>query len=227
MTESNVLTARFRSGVATQASSGCGKRNPRWSVRMAFQVCHGGRICRRRSWFICRRQAAMLLVAFLTAATLTTVSRAQAVLGGHVGVAFPLVTRTTGAAESPADTTTINDSFNIIFPFGVSVVPKGSPVVYDFEFVPEIHPSTRSVTLLVHPGVIRPLPQHWAVGIRAAFEVDQSSIGFTPLVNKSFPISGHKTRWFVEGDLPVRFLQKPNQQNATSVGIAAHVGLSF
>ncbi len=82
----------------------------------------------------------------------------------------------------------------------------------------------------MHPGVIKPLPKHWAAGLRSAFEVNQNSLGFTPLVNKSFPIPGYKVRWFVEGDLPVRFSQISNgtsAPNATSVGFAFHLGLAF
>jgi len=100
-------------------------------------------------------------------------------------------------------------------------------VVFDFEFVPEVHPSTRSVMLLVHPGVIKPLPKRWAVGVRAAFEVNQNSLGFTPLASKSFPIPHYKVRWFMEGDLPVRFSQLSGGVNATSVGFAIHLGLAF
>jgi hypothetical protein len=100
-------------------------------------------------------------------------------------------------------------------------------VLLDFEFVPEVHPSNRSVTLLVHPGVIKPLPKHWAVGLRAAFEVNQNPLGFTPLVNKSFPVPHYKVRWFVEGDLPVRFSQLSSGVSATSVGFNIHLGLAF
>lgn len=164
---------------------------------------------------------ALLLAVIVTAKP----AGAQGILSGHVGVAFPLMNHTSAGGVST--TTTISDSFNILFPFGIGVKPPGSPVVLDFEFVPEVHPSDRSVTLLVHPGVIKPLPKHWAVGLRAAFEVNQSSLGFTPLVNKNFPVPNYKVRWFVEGDLPVRFSQQSSGINASSVGFALHLGLAF
>jgi hypothetical protein len=98
--------------------------------------------------------------------------------------------------------------------------------------VPEVHPSSRSTTLLVHPGVILPLPNDWAIGIRAAFEINQNSVGFTPLVNKGFPVPGHNFKWFVEGDLPVRFVRVNNAFPArpidsTTVGFVLHLGLAF
>ena len=113
-------------------------------------------------------------------------------------------------------------------PFGIGVRPQSSPVIFDFEFVPEINPSTRSDTLLVHPGVILPLQYGWAVGLRAAYEVNQNSVGFTPLVNKSFPLfPGSRFSWFLEGDVPVRFLRLSNGADATSVGFVLHTGLAF
>jgi hypothetical protein len=175
--------------------------------------------------FDCAGRLAPLFVLLLAATVLSIPAVAQDTLSGHVGVAFPLVSYT--SANGVSATTTISDSFNIVFPFGIGVRPAGSPVVLDFEFVPEVHPANRSVTLLVHPGVIKPLPNHWAVGLRAAWEVNQSSLGFTALVNKSFPLRGFKTRWFVEGDLPVRFSQLNNGVDANSVGFNIHLGLSF
>jgi hypothetical protein len=165
------------------------------------------------------------LLALVVTIACSKPSNAQDVLSGHVGVAFPLVTHT--AANNSSDTTNLSDSFNILFPFGIGVKPIGSPVIFDFEFVPEVHPADRSVTLLVHPGVVKPLPKHWAVGLRAAFEVNQNSLGFTPLVAKSFPLPRSKTRWFVESDLPVRFSQQNTGGNATSVTFAIHTGLAF
>jgi hypothetical protein len=173
----------------------------------------------------CVERLVPLFVLLLAATVLSKPAGAQDTLSGHVGVAFPLVTHTSAGGVST--TATISDSFNIVFPFGIGVRPAGSPVVVDFEFDPEVHPSNRSVTLLVQPGVIKPLPKHWAIGLRAAFEVNQSSLGFTALVNKSFPIPNHKARWFVEGDLPVRFSQQTNGVNASSVGFGIHLGLAF
>jgi hypothetical protein len=179
-----------------------------------------------RSFVPCARRLPLVVALLFAGALAAKPAGAQDLLSGHVGVAFPLVSHT--SADGVSSTTTISDSFNIVFPFGIGVRPSGSPVVLDFEFVPELHPATRSVTLLVHPGVIKPLPHHWAVGLRAAWEVNQSSLGFTPLVNRSFPLPHTNTRWFVEGDLPVRFSQQqPSGVNATSVGFNIHLGLAF
>ena len=91
--------------------------------------------------------------------------------------------------------------------------------------MPEVH-TTGPTTFLVHPGVIMPLSDGWAVGIRGAYEAAQNAKGFTPLVNKGFPL-GSNVKWFVEGDLPVRFIQLRNGASATAVTFAIHTGLAF
>jgi len=94
-------------------------------------------------------------------------TRAQHVPGtqfevsGHVGVAFPLATFT--SANGASSPTTIAEDFNVNFPFGFGVKPNWSPVVFDLELVPEVHPNVSSTTFLVHPGVVWPLPDGWAV----------------------------------------------------------------
>jgi hypothetical protein len=55
--------------------------------------------------------------------------------------------------------------------------------------------------------VLLPLQDSWIVGMRAAFDINQNSVGFTPLVHKNFPLPGSRFSWFLEGDVPVRFLR--------------------
>ncbi len=69
-------------------------------------------------------------------------------VGGHVGIAFPIVTRSDGR------TTTISEDFIVGFPVGITI-RNSSPIAFDFEFVPTINNSPRrEVTLTVHPGAI-------------------------------------------------------------------------
>src|SRR6516162_706277 len=96
----------------------------------------------------CRVFAAALFTAL---AVLPKSAGAQDLLSGHIGVATPIVTYT--ASNGTSNTTTIGNSFNILFPFGIGVQPQSSPVVFDFEFDPTVNPSTRSDSLTVSPGV--------------------------------------------------------------------------
>ncbi len=145
---------------------------------------------------------------------------AQDRVGGHFGAVFPLVSHVGG------ETTTIGDDFTIGFPMGITVKGNGR-WAFDLELVPVIQNDPLFVSLTVHPGIIYSLSKGYAAGLRMAFDANASSWGFTPLVNKAFPIKGHAISWFVEGVVPVRFQQDPDGGNQTSVGLAVHVGVGF
>ena len=170
----------------------------------------------RSFWIAIALQVAMSFSGFAPAA------HAQSV-GGHIGFVLPLVT------QSGGQTTTLNDGFSIGFPFGVTFKGKG-PMALDFEFVPTIQDSPRKTTLTVHPGVVYGIGHGFGVGIRAAFDVNTSQFGFTPLLNKSWPIKREGSffkAYFVEADLPVRFNRPPGGPSSNPVTFAMHFGLGF
>jgi hypothetical protein len=142
---------------------------------------------------------------------------AQDRIGGHFGTVIPIVSRAGGA------TTTLSDDFKIGFPTGITV-KSDSPWAFDLEFVPVVT-SSRFASLTLHPGVIRSLPNRFAAGMRMAFDVRESSWGFTPLLNHGFPVG--RMTYFVEGVVPIRFQQNAVGRSQTSVGLAAHVGVGF
>jgi hypothetical protein len=161
------------------------------------------------------RPLALLLTA--CAVALPSAARADDRLGGHFGAVFPLVTRTEGT------TTTISDQFKIGFPTGITV-KTNEQWAFDLEFVPVVT-SNRFTSLTVHPGVIRSLPNSLAVGLRMAFDVRESSWGFTPLLNRGFPVG--PVTYFVESVVPIRFLQNAVGKSQTSIGLGVHVGVGF
>jgi hypothetical protein len=85
--------------------------------------------------------------------------------------------------------------------------------------------SPRSVSLTVHPGFVEAVGRGFAVGARAAFVVNSSTYGFTPLVNKSWPIEkpGLLKTYFLEADLPVRF----DRPTGGPVTFAMQFGVGF
>jgi hypothetical protein len=145
-------------------------------------------------------------------------------LGGHIGFVLPLVTQSGGQTTSLADAPAVG------FPVGITV-KGGGRTAFDLEFVPQYNATgSRLTTLTIHPGLIYGLGHNWAVGLRAAFVVDQPTVGFTPLVNKSFPIKnkhGLFKSYFVEADLPVRFNRPTNAPATNAVTFAMHFGLAF
>src|SRR3989441_10242685 len=171
-----------------------------------------------------KRWSGVVLVAVLLALALPGQASAQDNVGGHFGVAFPLFTRAQGK------TTTLGDKFVVAFPMGITIKPKGesAPLLFDLELVPAVQPAPREVNLTIHPGILKPLRHHFVAGVRAAFDVGQSSWGFTPLIARSFPIREHtNNRWFVELDLPVRWQKPPTGITTRSVSLALHVGTTF
>ena len=138
-----------------------------------------------------------------------------------MGAVFPLVTHAGG------NTTNLADNFNMGFPMGVTFRGKGR-MAFDMEFVPNFQESPRQVNLTFHPGLVWGVGHRFAVGMRAAFDVNSSQMGFTPLVNKSWPIEGSFFKaYFVEADVPVRFNRPAGGPNTNPVSFAMHVGLGF
>ena len=146
-------------------------------------------------------------------------------LGGHIGVLFPLVTHSGGQTIN-----NLADQLAVGFPVGITVKGSGR-TAFDLEFVPQyIATGQRLTTLTVHPGLIYSLGHGYAVGLRAAFVVDNPTVGFTPLVNKSWPIKHNNSlfkAYFVEADLPVRFNRPVGAPATNPVTFAMHFGVAF
>jgi hypothetical protein len=145
-------------------------------------------------------------------------------LGGHIGFVLPLVTRSGGQTTSLADQPAVG------FPVGITVKGSGR-TAFDLEFVPQYNATgQRLTTLTIHPGLIYSLGHGYAVGLRAAFVVDNPTVGFTPLVNKSWPIKHNNSlfkAYFVEADLPVRFNRPVGAPATNAVTFAMHFGVAF
>src|SRR5450432_242927 len=167
---------------------------------------------------------AMAALAISVAGT-ATVAQAQDTVGGHMGFVLPLVTRAGGQT-----TNQLADNFGIGFPVGITIKGQGR-TAFDFELVPMINTARpRETSLTVHPGLIQDVGRHFAVGMRAAFDVNTASWGFTPLVNHSWPIRNETSffkAYFIEADLPVRFNRPVGGPVTNPVTFAMHFGLGF
>ncbi len=147
----------------------------------------------------------------------------QTAIGGHIGFVLPLVTHVAG------QTTNLADNFSIGFPMGITLKGAGR-MAYDLELVPSVQNNPRLVSLTVHPGVIWGVGHGFSAGMRAAFDVNSSQVGFTPLVNKSWRIRSENSflkAYFVEAVLPVRFNRPPGGPATNPVTFAAHFGVGF
>lgn len=167
---------------------------------------------------ITSRRRTVLLLGVLCLAVLPAPSVAQERVGGHFGVVIPLSTRADGV------TTTVGDDFVVGFPTGISI--RTGRLSFDLELVPVIQNEPLHVDLTVHPGVILGLANRFSAGMRMAFDVNRPSWGFTPLLNRSFPLVGDTTT-FVELVVPVRFQIDPAGSRFTSIGVGVHAGVGF
>jgi len=151
----------------------------------------------------------------------SSAASAQDRLGGHFGVVFPLVTHANGS------TTDIGEDFKIGFPMGITV-KTSDRYAFDLEVVPVLDPQEDAaigVPLTIHPGVLRSLGGSWTAGLRMAFDIGGASWGFTPLLNKGFPMGGHA--YFVELVVPIRFQDDSVGDTHSAIGVGVHLGLGF
>jgi hypothetical protein len=140
-------------------------------------------------------------------------ARAQAV-GGHVGVALPLV-------SISKETTTVADQTVIATPFGIGF-PLTDALKVDFETIvlTQVHP-TGTTGFIVDPGLI----YNWgpvATGLRIAFKVGHSAnVGMIPLVNLPLLRMAHAT-WFAEAAFPTFY-----EDHKGSFTAVLHTGFGF
>jgi hypothetical protein len=135
-------------------------------------------------------------------------------VGGHIGIATPLVT-------VASETTTIGDQFTILNPIGIGFHVSDDWIV-DFETVVAnpINP-TGTTGLVVDPGIIRSFGRV-AVGLRLAFQINHdTNVGGIPLVNVGLVDLGGAT-WFVEAAFPTFYSDKKGELN-----VVLHTGIGF
>lgn len=136
----------------------------------------------------------------------------------HFGMMTMLATRAQG------QTTTLADDTMTGYPFGVLVM-RGR-VMFDFELMPMVQQKPQRVELNVAPGILVDMSPRVTLGVRAAFEVKSSAIGFTPLFHYNWAKKG-STALFTETVFPVRFRQDAAGKTFPTVGIGIAIGMYF
>jgi hypothetical protein len=135
-------------------------------------------------------------------------------LGGHVGVALPLVT------FQGDDATSLGDKFTIGIPVGIGVKIRPD-FIFDMELVPFI--SAGRTNLVVHPGLIYNFYGPLSAGVRLGVETNGDTWGPTPLLNWNLFQIADGVNLFAELDVPIRFVK----DQSTAVAIATHFGVGF
>jgi hypothetical protein len=163
--------------------------------------------------------AAYLLASSLPAApALAGEGDAGGRIGGHIGVAVPIVTWIDdGDGTEVSD---VSEDTVVAVPMGITIHRAAGPLAFDMELVPAVTEDD-DVSVTIHPGLVLPL-ERVALGLRAAFDTENDALGFTPLV--AVPFSIGELNLFVELDAPVRF---PDGPVDATYAIATHLGIAF
>jgi len=164
---------------------------------------------------------AVLIVLGASAASAQGDDRSNGRIGGHIGFVLPLITHAGG------QNTSLADNFAIGFPMGITLKGTGK-TAFDLELVPAIQDSPRQVGLTVHPGLLRSLGHNFTFGMRLAFDASSAQFGFTPLLNKSWPIEHNFFKaYFVEAVLLIRFNRPVGGPSTNPVTFGMHFGVGF
>ena len=135
-------------------------------------------------------------------------------VGGHVGIAVPIVT-------FAKKTTSVGDQFTIANPIGIGF-KVSKKVAVDFETIvaTPIHP-TGTTGLTVDPGVIFGFDR-LSLGLRVKWDINTiANIGLIPLVNYGLVDLGG-AMWFIEGAFPVTYAEQQ-----VSLTMVIHTGVGF
>ena len=149
-------------------------------------------------------------------------ARPSTTVGGHVGLAVPLVTFADPITGIGADYTLIGLAPGVTVKLDEHWSIDFEMVAYS-DFWGSTTDGTGSLSsLVVDPGVI----YNWgfmATGLRTAVHVGKTqNWGFIPIINKGFPIGNSGLAAFVELDFPIFF----NEAGA-SLTIQPQAGIAF
>jgi hypothetical protein len=139
-------------------------------------------------------------------------------VGGHVGVAVPLV------MINEDDTETIGDNFVIANPIGIGF-KLSERLVLDLEMIVQnpVDPSG-TTSLVIDPGIVYNFGA-FAAGLRVASAINQpSNFGVIPLINKGLMDLGGGATWFVEAAFPAFVRSEPPD---FTLDIVFHTGVGF
>ena len=148
-------------------------------------------------------------------------------VGGHLGIALPLVT------FARDETSTIADQLTLAFPIGIGFKLSEKAAI-DFETVVSNPISPRGTTALtVDPGIVYDTGAV-VVGLRLAWKIQaDTNLGLIPLVHKGIADVGGGASWFVEAAFPTFVGVGPDPANTGAdrttfeFNVVVHTGISF
>ena len=149
-----------------------------------------------------------------------TAERTYPAIGGHLGMALPIVTFSTEITAIGADFVTLGLTPGI-------TVHLDDRWAIDFEFIAfnELKETPALTTFVVDPGVIYKF-DHFVLGMRVATQVGApTNLGLVPIFVLPVEIS-ERVSWFAELDLPV-FIRDRDDRLRGSVTVLFQTGFGF
>jgi hypothetical protein len=147
-------------------------------------------------------------------------------IGGHVGVAIPLVFLNSDKTQ------TISDQFTLAFPIGIGFQLTEKAAI-DFETIVGNPISPRGLTgLTVDPGIVYNTGA-FVVGLRLGWDITApTNFKAIPLIHKAIaPVGTMGANWFIEAAFPVTFSFSTDTAGAnkttTELDIVFHTGIGF
>lgn len=148
-------------------------------------------------------------------------AQAQPRVGGHIGIATPLL------QINEDETNDISDNTVIVNPIGVTVkLTERLAVDFETQVVSPVDPSGRSTSFVVAPGVVYNFGPA-ALGLRLASEIGQPvNVGLIPLINRGLVV-GDVATWFVEAAFPFFVHSQPRAGSDFTFDVVIHTGIGF
>lgn len=148
-------------------------------------------------------------------------STAGTTVGGHLGVAVPIVT-----IGNPKTTAIGADFVTIGITPGISVnVDEHWTIDFEFIALNELKNTPAATTFVVDPGVVRHFDA-LAVGLRVATQIGAlTNVGLVPIVVVPFKVS-KQFAYFIEGDVPL-FLRDDGTKMQPSASFLFQTGVGF
>lgn len=146
---------------------------------------------------------------------------AAAEVGGHVGIAVPLLTLAEDPTFIGADFVTVGVTPGI-------TVHLDDKWAVDFEFIAmnEWKNGGSTTTFVVDPGIVRKF-KGWSGGLRVATQVGApTNIGLVPIVVVPFKVS-EKVSYFLEADIPLFLRQGIDGKFRPSATLLFQTGVGF
>jgi hypothetical protein len=141
-------------------------------------------------------------------------------IGGHLGMAAPIVTIARETTAIGADFATVGITPGI-------TVHLDEKWAIDFEFIAfnEIKNTPAATTFIVDPGIVRKF-DGFAAGLRVATQVGaRTNVGLVPIFVLPFKIS-ERVSYFLEADLPL-FLRDDDNKVRPSATFLFQTGFGF